>query len=73
MAIDFRPVYSSYITEIGHNSETNEMVVKYKKGKPSLYSDVPFEKYQVIAQSPSVGQAVHDIIRGQHPHQYVER
>lgn len=72
MALDFKSVYSSHITQIGYNSETQEMLVRYKNGKPSLYSEVTPEEYQGVAQSPSVGSAIHATIRGKRPHRYVE-
>jgi hypothetical protein len=72
MPTSFRPVYSSHITQIGYNSDTKEMVVRYKKGKPSLYSEITPEDYQAITQSASIGSAIHANIRGKRPHKYVE-
>lgn len=70
MAIEIRPVYSSSISELAHNDETNELHVTWKDGKTSVYSGVSKEKFERAATAWSVGKYIHAQIKPFHEHRY---
>lgn len=70
MPLQMRDVYSSHVNRVGHDPDTNELTVEWQDGKTSIYSDVPPEKYDAVANSWSVGKALHSMIKPDHPHRY---
>lgn len=64
-------VFSTMVSEIGYDSDANELLVTWRNGKRSAYSGVPEEKATEIANAPSVGQAINQEIKNQYPHRYV--
>lgn len=68
MALDFKPVYSSWVAEIAHDSDSNEMHVRYRDGGTTIYSGVDFATFDSIRRSPSVGAMLHNTIRPNYPH-----
>lgn len=75
---EMRDVYSSHVAQIGY--EDGELHVVYSRGKsagkPVVYSGVPPEVAAQIVSAPSVGAALHALIkvpRGadpRYPHRY---
>lgn len=65
-----RGVYSSNVRMVGHDPDTNEMVVDWMNGKRSIYSGVSYEKFLSVANSWSVGGEIHQQIKGHHAHRY---
>ena len=66
-----RQVFSSHVEAIGHDPATNELHVKWDTGKTSVYSNVPPEKADAVANSWSVGKALREQVKGQHEHRYI--
>lgn len=64
-------VYSSHVTSIGHDAETGDLYVVWDSGKTSVYSGVKPEVAQEVANSWSVGSALSDQIKPNHPHRYL--
>lgn len=61
-------VYSSWVDGIQYNEETAELSVFHKNGSRTVYSGVPADTYQMVSQSPSIGQALHAHVRGNFAH-----
>lgn len=70
MPVQMRDVYSSHVDSIGHDPDTQELVVKWNGGKTSVYSNVPAEKAQAAMSAWSVGKFVKSEIIPNHPHRY---
>lgn len=70
MPIEMRDVYSDSVNRIGHDPDTNELFVEWKKGKRSIYSDVPADKAKSVMSAWSVGKAIHSEIKPAHNHRY---
>ena len=70
--LDWQSVYSSHIDGIAYDVGTQELHVKYQTGKTAIYQDVPPDKAGQVATAPSIGTALHDLVRGQHQHRYAE-
>jgi KTSC domain len=68
-----KPVYSSMVSEVGWDSETNELLVKWaKSGKISAYAGFDEAKAIELSNAPSVGQMVITEIKNSgNPHRYV--
>lgn len=66
-----RNVYSSHVDQIGYSPDSRELHVTWSSGKTSVYSDVPPEKAQIVMGSASIGEALHENIKGQHEHSYL--
>lgn len=64
------PVYSSGVTAIGHDSETNEMHVTWNTGRTSVYQDVPPEIAEQARNSWSVGKFLRESVRDKFQHRY---
>lgn len=64
-------VFSTMVSEIGYDTDSNELLVTWKNGKRSAYAGVPEEKAVEIANAPSVGQAINQEIKNQYSHRYI--
>ena len=69
--VTWTPVFSSWVAEIGYDSENNRMLVKWAKGGMSAYDGVPEEIADQVAKSWSVGDALKTMIIGQYDHSKV--
>ena len=56
-------VESSNISEIGYNTVTRELEVKFKSGKLYCYKDVPNDVYQSFWNAKSKGKYFHEMVR----------
>jgi hypothetical protein len=66
-----RQVTSETVREIGHDPETNELHVTWKKsGKTSVYSGVDAEKAKTVMNSWSINGALNDLVKPHHGHAY---
>lgn len=61
--ITLHPVKSSNIAAIGHDPETNTLVVEFKKGGKYAYSPVTEEGYLALSSASSIGKYFHGNIR----------
>ena len=66
-----RSVFSSNVTEIGYDSETNELLVTWKNGRRSAYAGVPEGLADQVARAPSVGEMLNSDIKSVYSHRYV--
>jgi hypothetical protein len=68
MAIERRAVFSSHIANIGYDPESRTLAVGYKSGGETEYADVAPETASQVMSSASIGQAIHQYVRGKHGH-----
>lgn len=59
-----KSVYSSHISQIGYDPVAKELTVCYSKGRAAVYREVPADVGESIMQAPSVGEALHNLVRG---------
>jgi KTSC domain len=64
-------VYSRHIDTVAYDDSTQELHVKFSKGKTAVYSGVPVTLASSVMNAPSVGAAVHAQIKGSYPHRYL--
>lgn len=64
-------VYSSMVSEVGYDDETQELLVTWNNGRRSAYSGVPEGLAEQLSRAPSVGQMLNSDIKGVFPHRYV--
>jgi hypothetical protein len=65
-----KPVYSSNVSEVGYDPETGELIITWTKGKRSIYSGVPEELAEQLANAPSVGSMLNAEIKPYYSHRY---
>lgn len=75
MALKMKRVYSSHIDEVGYDPDTKELHVTFqgkegKAAKTAVYMDVPADIAQQVVDAPSVGTALHNLIKGNFAHEY---
>jgi hypothetical protein len=64
-------VYSSNVSEVAYDSDTNELLVTWvKSGKVSAYQGVPEDVALKLANAPSVGQMINAEIKPYYSHSY---
>lgn len=56
-------VFSSHVDSVGYDPETEELHVKYSKGQYCIYQEVPPDIAQDVLSSPSIGKAIHALIK----------
>ena len=67
-----RPVYSSMVSEVGYDTDAQELLITWAKGgKISAYSGVPEDVAEACSRAPSVGQFVNSEIKPYFQHRYV--
>lgn len=68
-----RSVFSSMVSEVGWDSDTGELLVKWaKSGRVSAYAGFDEAKALELSNAPSVGQMVNTEIKNSGaPHRYV--
>lgn len=67
-----KPVYSSMVSEVGYDENTQELVVRWRSGKVSGYAGVPEETARRLAdgQIASVGLFLNSDIKPFYQHRY---
>ena len=68
---DMRPVQSRNAAAVGYDAESQEFYVEWHAGKTSVYSSVPANVAADVQNAPSVGQAVHQILKPTYQHRYL--
>jgi hypothetical protein len=71
MAVEMKSVYSSHVDAVGYDEETGDLIVRWQSGKTSAYADVPEEVAKRVMSAPSVGEALHEEIKGSYDHRYL--
>jgi hypothetical protein len=65
-----KEVASSHIWEVGYDSEASELHIRYvpsvasPEGRLVIYHEVDAKTAEQVMSAPSVGTAVHELIRG---------
>ena len=65
-----KTVYSSMVAEVGYDAEQKELYITWTRGKRSIYSGVPEELAQQVANAPSVGSILNSDIKPYYSHRY---
>ncbi len=73
--MDLRRVFSSHINGVGYDPVSKELHVAFagkdgKPGKTAVYMDVPADVAQQVTDAPSIGTALHSLIKGRFAHGY---
>lgn len=66
----FQRVFSTTVEHVAHDAETGDLSVRWKDGKTSVYAGVPADLARQVANAPSVGKALHGMIKGKFEHRY---
>jgi hypothetical protein len=65
-----KDVYSSNVSTVGYNEETQELFITWTRGKRSIYSGVPAQLADDVANAPSVGSILNQEIKPYYAHRY---
>jgi hypothetical protein len=65
-----KSVYSSMVSEVGYDDETQELLVTWVNGRRSIYAGVPEGLADQLSRAPSVGSMINSDIKGSFPHRY---
>jgi len=66
-----RSVYSSNVSEVGYDSDTEELSITWlKSGKVSAYACVPEDVAEACSRAPSVGSFINSEIKPFYQHRY---
>lgn len=66
-----RAVYSSMVSEVGYDTDTNELIVTFRNGRMAAYQGVTEDQALSLATAPSVGNMLNTEIKGRFPFRYV--
>lgn len=66
---DMPAVKSAHIKCVGHDGTC--LYVGWNDGRVSRYSGVPADVHQRVVEAESVGGAVHRLVKGKFPHEYL--
>ena len=69
MTAQMQNVFSTSVSQIGHDPDTNELFVQWQSGKTSVYQNVPADIAQQVMNAPSVGTAL-QAVKANYPHRY---
>lgn len=64
-------VYSSNVSTIGYDADSEELLVTWNSGKRSAYANVPEALALELSKAPSVGQMLNQQIKPYYSHRYV--
>jgi len=67
-----KTVYSSHIAAVGYDEAAKRLDVEYQTGKRAAYMNVPPEVANNVLNAPSVGSALHSLVKGRFDFGYVE-
>ena len=70
MAVEWQEVFSTNVSQIGHDPDTDELHVTWANGKTSIYAGVSAQKASQVMRAPSVGSAIASTIKPNHQHRY---
>lgn len=70
---EMRTVFSSHVAAIGHDSTTGELHITFSKtGRTVVYAGVPAAVAAQVMAAPSIGEALHRLVRGRFEHRYLK-
>lgn len=64
-----RRVFSSFVESVHYDASDLSLTVNYKDGGSSVYVGVPPTVGRAVESAPSIGEALHEQIRGRYAHQ----
>ena len=70
---EMRSVFSSHVDALGYDEESAELHVRFKDGNSVVYHGVPPEVAGQVVTAPSIGEALHQAVRGRFRHRYTAR
>lgn len=70
MTVTWTNVYSTNVSQVGYDTETRELLVRWDSGKVSAYAGVDEALATEAAKSWSVGSFVARSIKPRFPHRY---
>lgn len=70
--IEMRSVFSSNVSAIGYDPDTQRFHVKWQSGKTSEYAGVDPAAANDVFTAPSIGQAINRVLKGRFGHRYLE-
>lgn len=70
MAFEMKSVYSSHIDSIGYDPDTKILYVEYSNGTSGAYGGVPEDVARDVVYAPSIGSAIHSLVRGRYQFSY---
>lgn len=62
--------YSSHVDSISYDADKLELTVNYTTGKSATYSGVPVRVFREINSAPSIGKALHQMVKGKYSFTY---
>lgn len=65
-----KDVYSSNVSTVGYDEETKELIITWTRGKRSIYSGVPAELADQVANAASVGSMLNAEVKPYYNHRY---
>ena len=72
MATWMKQVFSSNVAEVGYDTDTEELLVRWlKSGKTSAYKGASEGLAEELSKAPSVGSMVRSDVIPFYPHRYV--
>ncbi len=75
MTVPMKPVYSSHIHSIGYDQDSQSLHVTFLRdggpGRTVVYGGVPAVIGSQVISAPSIGDALHALVRGRYPHRYL--
>jgi hypothetical protein len=66
-----KAVYSTMVSEVGWDQESQDLLVTWANGRQSAYSGVPEDVAVSLSNAPSVGTMINSEIKPYYPHRYV--
>lgn len=66
-----KDVYSTMVSNVGWDDETNDLLVTWANGRKSAYSDVPEDVALALSNAPSVGTMINMEIKPHYAHRYI--
>lgn len=70
--VDFYPVNSSNVSEIGYDDEEMVLYVRFSRGALYYYEGVPPDVWEQFMAADSAGKFVHTNLKGRYPYGRVE-
>lgn len=71
--MEMKKVKSSMMHSVGHDPETNKLIVKFKEDGPEYhYEDVSAEKHQELMAAKSIGVHFGQNFKGNYKHAKIE-
>lgn len=66
-----KAVYSTMVSEVGWDQETQDLLVTWANGRQSAYAGVPEDVAVSLSNAPSVGSMINSDVKPYYPHRYV--